>query len=121
MTAEATDALVDAIDASYGLPVPTPREFAARIEQQLAARGHEVSRRKLGGDEPGDWGFTASDEGELAEIIAAVTPRGISVVAEGIETIGQLYLARDLGCTRGQGYLIGRPMSCDDLEKLVSL
>ena len=64
---------------------------------------------------------TASSHDVMAEIIAAVTPRGISVVAEGIETIGQLYLARDLGCTRGQGYLIGRPMSCDDLEKLVSL
>jgi hypothetical protein len=77
MTAEATDALVDAIEASYGLPVPTPRQFAARIEQQLAARGHEVGRRRFGGDEPGDWGFTASDERELAEIIAAARLAGM--------------------------------------------
>lgn len=43
MTAQATDALVDAIDASYGLPVPSPRGFAARIEQQLALRGYEIA------------------------------------------------------------------------------
>lgn len=57
----------------------------------------------------------------MTEIIAAVRPRGIAVVAEGIETIGQLYRARDLGCARGQGYLIGRPMSCGNLEKLLAL
>jgi EAL domain-containing protein (putative c-di-GMP-specific phosphodiesterase class I) len=56
----------------------------------------------------------------MTEIIDAVRPRDITVVAEGIETIGQLYRARDLGCARGQGYLIGRPMSCGDLERLLS-
>lgn len=56
----------------------------------------------------------------MAAVVAEATPRGISVVAEGVETIGQLYRARDLGCTRGQGYLIGRPMSCDDLERLMA-
>lgn len=56
----------------------------------------------------------------MSAIVAAVSPRGIAVVAEGIETIGQLYRARDLGCARGQGYLIGRPMPCGDLEKLLS-
>jgi hypothetical protein len=39
MTAQATDALVDAIEASYGLPVPTPAEFATRIEEQLHRLG----------------------------------------------------------------------------------
>lgn len=50
MTAEATDALVDAIAASSGLPVPTPREFAARIEQQLVVRGFEIIRQRTPGD-----------------------------------------------------------------------
>ena len=56
----------------------------------------------------------------MTDIITAVRPRGIVVVAEGIETIGQLYRARDLGCARGQGYLIGRPMACSDLERLLA-
>jgi diguanylate cyclase (GGDEF)-like protein/PAS domain S-box-containing protein len=33
----------------------------------------------------------------------------LEVVAEGIETEGQLRVARELGCRRGQGYLLGRP------------
>jgi EAL domain-containing protein (putative c-di-GMP-specific phosphodiesterase class I) len=32
-----------------------------------------------------------------------------AVVAEGIETEEQLRIARDLGCTYGQGFLLGRP------------
>lgn len=42
MTAPNTDALAEAIEASSGLPIPTPHEFAERIIQQLDARGFEV-------------------------------------------------------------------------------
>lgn len=34
---------------------------------------------------------------------------GLKVVAEGIETEGQMALVRDLGCEEAQGYLLGRP------------
>lgn len=33
---------------------------------------------------------------------------GVEVLAEGIETEGQLALLRELGCTLGQGFLFGR-------------
>jgi diguanylate cyclase len=33
----------------------------------------------------------------------------LDVVAEGIETEGQLDALHQLGCVRGQGYLFGRP------------
>lgn len=42
MTDPATAALVDAIEASSGLPIPTSSELAARIEQQLALRGYAI-------------------------------------------------------------------------------
>ncbi len=42
MSKEPTAALVEDIEASCGLPVPTPREYATRIEQQLAARGFAI-------------------------------------------------------------------------------
>jgi diguanylate cyclase (GGDEF)-like protein len=35
---------------------------------------------------------------------------GAAVIAEGIETVGQLRMVRQLGLTGGQGYLLGRPM-----------
>jgi hypothetical protein len=46
MTDLATDALVDAIEASNGLPVPTPAEYAARVEEQLKQRGYEIVRTR---------------------------------------------------------------------------
>jgi EAL domain-containing protein (putative c-di-GMP-specific phosphodiesterase class I) len=36
---------------------------------------------------------------------------GASVIAEGIETAGQLRMVRELGLGAGQGYLLARPMS----------
>ncbi len=35
---------------------------------------------------------------------------GASVIAEGLETVGQLRTVRELGMSAGQGYLLGRPM-----------
>ena len=36
-----------------------------------------------------------------------------AVIAEGIETVEQLRVLRAIGCTGGQGYLMGRPMAAD--------
>ncbi len=43
---------------------------------------------------------------------------GASVIAEGIETAAQLRVVRDLEIAAGQGYLLGRPCSADDLIAL---
>jgi diguanylate cyclase (GGDEF)-like protein len=40
---------------------------------------------------------------------------GASVIAEGLETAGQLRVVRELGLTAGQGYLLARPMPAPDL------
>ena len=37
------------------------------------------------------------------------------VVAEGVETVGELKALRDMGCDYGQGYLLARPMSKAEL------
>lgn len=44
---------------------------------------------------------------------------GINVVAEGIETMQQLDLLRDLGCTTGQGFLFSRPVPADAAEQFL--
>jgi EAL domain-containing protein (putative c-di-GMP-specific phosphodiesterase class I) len=36
---------------------------------------------------------------------------GCAVIAEGIETAGELAVLQELGCEYGQGYLLGRPMT----------
>ncbi|MEO8229321.1 MAG: bifunctional diguanylate cyclase/phosphodiesterase [Chloroflexota bacterium] len=43
---------------------------------------------------------------------------GASVIAEGIETPEQLRIVRELEIAAGQGYLLGRPMTADDLVAL---
>lgn len=54
-----------------------------------------------------------ADDPALAERTAAVVAearrRGVQVVAEGLETVAQVELARWLGCDHGQGFGLGRP------------
>ncbi|MEU6429353.1 EAL domain-containing protein [Microbispora sp. NPDC046973] len=44
---------------------------------------------------------------------------GLIVVAEGIERPEQLDLLRKMGCTRGQGYLVARPMTARGVDSLM--
>jgi PAS domain S-box-containing protein len=51
----------------------------------------------------------ASAEALIAAISALCEQLGITVVAEGIESLTQARAVRDLGCSIGQGYLLSRP------------
>jgi EAL domain-containing protein (putative c-di-GMP-specific phosphodiesterase class I) len=42
---------------------------------------------------------------------------GLTVVAEGVETLAQLEHLRRVGCDNGQGFLFGRPMHANVLER----
>ncbi|MDH5503784.1 MAG: EAL domain-containing protein [Acidimicrobiia bacterium] len=44
---------------------------------------------------------------------------GIDTVVEGIETAHQLRRLQQLGCAKGQGYLLSPPLSGDDVEELL--
>jgi diguanylate cyclase (GGDEF)-like protein len=44
---------------------------------------------------------------------------GIEVCAEGVEAAGQIERLRELGCDRGQGFHLARPMAERDLRKLL--
>jgi EAL domain-containing protein (putative c-di-GMP-specific phosphodiesterase class I) len=52
---------------------------------------------------------------ELARVL------GMDVVAEGIETIEQYRLLREMGCRYGQGYLFAKPMTVEDVSQLLRL
>jgi len=56
-----------------------------------------------------------SDEAIVTAVLALAREFGLDVVAEGVEETGQLERLRELGCPLAQGYLLGRPMSTEDL------
>ena len=51
----------------------------------------------------------------LSDVVEFAHDRSIRVVAEGVERAEHLQLARDLGCDRAQGFLLGRPVSQRDI------
>ncbi|MFP3714634.1 putative bifunctional diguanylate cyclase/phosphodiesterase [Puerhibacterium sp. TATVAM-FAB25] len=58
---------------------------------------------------------------QTVELIHAVLSLGrtfgMSVLAEGIETVDQLALLHDVGCEGAQGYLLGRPAPLEELVR----
>ncbi len=52
-------------------------------------------------------------------VISLAHGLGIDVVAEGIETAGQLRWLRELACDRGQGYYYAKPLPADELTLLL--
>ncbi|MGW5642414.1 sensor domain-containing protein [Saccharopolyspora sp. NPDC003752] len=54
-------------------------------------------------------------EAIVSSIIAMAHAVKLTVVAEGVETAGQLDLLRRLGCDQAQGFYIGRPTPADRL------
>jgi EAL domain-containing protein (putative c-di-GMP-specific phosphodiesterase class I) len=50
----------------------------------------------------------------VAAIVAMGRGMGTHIVAEGIETAGQLNVLRRLGCRYGQGFLFSRPLPAAD-------
>jgi EAL domain-containing protein (putative c-di-GMP-specific phosphodiesterase class I) len=56
----------------------------------------------------------------LCETVVAFAHRyHAKVVAEGVETIGELKTLREMGCDYAQGYLLARPMSKSDFIALL--
>ena len=49
-------------------------------------------------------------------IIGLSRSLNLTVVAEGVETDGQLNRLKDAGCELVQGYVFGKPMMADDFK-----
>ncbi len=64
------------------------------------------------------------DDPRTAAVVASVVELGrtlgMDVVAEGVETPGQLAALRRLGCRFLQGYLLGRPVPADQLPAVLA-
>lgn len=62
-----------------------------------------------------------SERSEALRIVRAIlglaSTLELPVVAEGIETLETAQMLRALGCAQGQGYLFGRPMDTDEVQR----
>ncbi|MBP0629926.1 EAL domain-containing protein [Cupriavidus sp. AcVe19-1a] len=55
------------------------------------------------------------DSAILRAIVAMARSLGLTVVAEGVENADQLCFLREIGCDRGQGFLLARPVPAGQL------
>lgn len=65
----------------------------------------------------------ADDHGayEVVKMIVTLAHRlGLRCIAEGIETMEQLLRLRAMGCDEGQGFLLARPLSAENLATLLA-
>jgi EAL domain-containing protein (putative c-di-GMP-specific phosphodiesterase class I) len=61
--------------------------------------------------------LTDPNDAAIARTVLALGQSfGLSVVAEGVETVGQLDFLLENGCTQFQGYLFGRPVPVEQLQ-----
>jgi EAL domain-containing protein (putative c-di-GMP-specific phosphodiesterase class I) len=64
-------------------------------------------------------GQDRNNEAITKSIILMSHEMGFKVVAEGVETQEQLDLLKAYGCDEAQGYLLGRPMPAENIERIL--
>jgi len=62
----------------------------------------------------------AAADDAIAAVVESSGDHGWRVVAEGIETVADLERAVARGCHRGQGYLLGLPLSVVEMDELLA-
>ncbi|WOH38277.1 EAL domain-containing protein [Thalassotalea fonticola] len=66
-----------------------------------------------------DIATSADDAAIVKAIIALAETLNLAVIAEGVETTGQLQILRGFNCSLIQGYLFSKPLNANDLEALL--
>ena len=55
----------------------------------------------------------------MESIMYMVQRLGLETVAEGVETKEQLMFLKEINCDNIQGFLLGKPQSCEDIEEML--
>ncbi len=62
---------------------------------------------------------TSTGDNFLDALIHLGKSLGLTTIAEGIEQMSQLEHLKHEGCDRGQGYLFSKPVSADEIERII--
>jgi diguanylate cyclase (GGDEF)-like protein/PAS domain S-box-containing protein len=79
-------------------------------------RQFHVDRLKIDGSFVRELPHSAEARTIVEAMIAMGRSLGLKVSAEGVETVEQEKVLRELGCEEAQGYLYGKPMQATDFE-----
>jgi diguanylate cyclase (GGDEF)-like protein/PAS domain S-box-containing protein len=82
--------------------------------KRFAVQGLKIDRSFIDG-----LGTSREDNAIVTATLAFASALGLSVTAEGVETVDQLERLRALGCRQGQGYLFSRAVPAADVAALV--
>jgi EAL domain-containing protein (putative c-di-GMP-specific phosphodiesterase class I) len=121
-----TRAIADPVDAatrlsglrSHGVDVSID-DFGtghSSIEQMLGLPATEV---KI--DKSIVHGSPEDSDAIMRELVDIAHANGLRVVAEGIETADHLLRAREMGCDRAQGFLLGRPAPEAEITQMLAV
>jgi diguanylate cyclase (GGDEF)-like protein len=84
--------------------------------KRLPLDGIKIDRSFIGG-----LGTDPDDSAIVSAIAGMAGSLGLTIIAEGVETLGQVIELRKLACQRAQGYHFGRPMPAEAFRELVGL
>ncbi len=90
-------------------------DFGTGYSSLAYLRKLPINELKIAQEFVWDIGDDPNDETIPKTIVAMAKTMGFTVVAEGIETENQLQVLRRIGCDIGQGFLVARPVSADQL------
>jgi EAL domain-containing protein (putative c-di-GMP-specific phosphodiesterase class I) len=79
-----------------------------------------VDTLKIDGSFVHQLGEDPQDTAIVKSVIDLARTLRLSITAEGVETAGQLQQLEALGCDRGQGYYFARPISHEEVDRLLA-
>ena len=83
--------------------------------KRFAVHGLKIDRSFIDG-----LGRSKEDTAIVTATLAFASALGLTVTAEGVETVQQLEMLRGLGCRQAQGYLFARPVPVDEVPALLA-
>lgn len=109
----AATALLDSLaELGVGLDLD---DFGTGYSSLLYLKHFPVDRIKIDGSFVAGVGASASDTAIVASVIALAHSMGMTAIAEGVETVEQLTLLRQMGCDYAQGFLLCPPVPSEQL------